>query len=132
VTDSATYGSETILLVEDDPLVRDLTQEILVARGYRVLAPKKPLEALALSEAYAGQIDLLLTDVVMPGLSGRELAAEVVEGRPQLRVLFMSGYADTAVVHNGFLGEGVFFLQKPFTPSLLAKKIREIFDEPAQ
>jgi two-component system, cell cycle sensor histidine kinase and response regulator CckA len=131
VTDSANCGSETILLVEDDPLVRELTQEILEGRGYRVLAPKKPLEAPALSAAYAGQIDLLLTDVVMPGLSGRELAAKVVKGRPQLRVLFMSGYPDTAVVHNGFLGEGAFFLQKPFTPSLLAKKIREIFDQPA-
>jgi len=130
--DVASRGSETILLVEDDPQVRELTQDILEARGYRVLTLEKPVDAPALSETYAGQIDLLLTDVMMPGLSGRELAAKVVQGRPQLRVLFMSGYADTAVVHGGFLEKGDFFLQKPFTPSLLAKKVREILDQPAQ
>jgi FixJ family two-component response regulator len=68
----------------------------------------------------------------MPGLSGSELAAKVVEGRPQIRVLFMSGYADTAVVHGGFLGKDAFFLQKPFTPSLLTKKVREVLDQPAR
>jgi PAS domain S-box-containing protein len=130
--DAARRGSETILLVEDDPQVRELTQEILEARGYRVLTLEKPVDAPALSEAYAEQIDLLLTDVMMPGLSGSELAAKVVEGRPQIRVLFMSGYADTAVVHGGFLGKDAFFLQKPFTPSLLTKKVREVLDQPAR
>ena len=129
-TAAANHGSETILLVEDDPQVRDLTQEILERWGYRVLTAREPLDAPAMSLAYAGHIDLLLTDVMMPGLSGSELAAIVLEGRPRLKVLFMSGYTDTAVIRNGVLGSDAFFLQKPFTPSSLTQKIREILDQP--
>jgi PAS domain S-box-containing protein len=122
-------GSETILLVEDDPQVRDLTREVLETRGYRVLVAEKPVAASSMSEGYAGKIDLLLTDVVMPGLSGNELAIQVLRQRPGIKVLFMSGYTDHAVIHSGPLENGVHFLQKPFTPSSLATKIREILDE---
>ena len=113
---AANHGNETILLVEEDTGVRDLTQEILQTWGYRVLTAKDPLDAPAMSLAYAGHIDLLLTDVMMPGLSGGELAAIVLQGRPRLKVLFMSGYTDTAVLRDGVLGTDAFFLQSPLHP----------------
>jgi CheY-like chemotaxis protein len=127
----STVGTETILLAEDDPQVRELAKEVLESSGYRVLMTEKSLDVPALCKAHAGAIDLLLTDVVMPGLSGSELAAEIVAQRPGIKVLFMSGYTDNAVLHHGVPGEEAFFLQKPFTPSKLTSLVREILDNQA-
>ena len=122
----STRGTETILLVEDDDQLRTLTQGILTRLGYRVLAASAPVEALRLSEEHRGKIHLLLTDVVMPGMSGRQLAEKIAEMRPATRALFMSGYTDEVIVHHGVLEPGVYFLQKPITPDSLARKLREV------
>jgi two-component system cell cycle sensor histidine kinase/response regulator CckA len=121
-------GSETILLVEDEREVRMLVEKLLRLQGYRVLAAADPTEAMAAVRDYKEPIDLLVTDVVLPGLSGRDLAQQILELRPGTPVLFVSGYMDEAVVRNGVLEPGVHFLQKPFTPAMLGKKIREILD----
>jgi CheY-like chemotaxis protein len=122
-------GSETILLVEDDAMVRELTFEVLQHNGYHVLQAPTPAIALEICNSHSGAIHLLLTDVVMPGMNGGEMARLVQQLRPEIRVLFMSGYTDNAVLHNGELRKGLEFLQKPFTPTGLGKKIREILDE---
>jgi PAS domain S-box-containing protein len=123
-------GSETVLLVEDEPELRTLAREILGAWGYTVLHSGDPAEALRLAERHEGPIHLLLTDVVMPGMSGRELADRLLSARSDLRVLFMSGYTDSAIVHHGVLDPGTPFLQKPFTPDALIRKVREVLDQP--
>ena len=125
-------GSETILLVEDDAMVRELTFEVLQHNGYHVLQAATPAIALEICNRHSGTIHLLLTDVVMPGMNGGEMARLVQQLRPDIRVLFMSGYTDNAVLHNGELRKGLEFLQKPFTPTGLGKKIREILDEKAK
>jgi nitrogen-specific signal transduction histidine kinase/CheY-like chemotaxis protein len=119
-------GSETILLVEDEELLRKPIREIMEMNGYHVLEAGNAEEALKLVERYHDPIDLLLTDVVMPGLNGRELAEQLLRLRPDLRVLFMSGYTNNMVVHHGILEEGLAFLEKPFTPESLAVKIRQV------
>jgi CheY-like chemotaxis protein len=119
-------GSETILLVEDEELLRKPIREILEMNGYHVLEAGNAEEALKLVERYGEAIDLLLTDVVMPGLNGRELADQLLVLQPNLRVLFMSGYTNNMVVHQGILEEGLAFLEKPFTPEALAVKIRQV------
>src|SRR5213080_4495423 len=119
-------GSETVLLVEDEAMVRTLARKALEAHGYRVLEAGAAPAALELSERHVGPINLLLTDVVMPGMSGRELAHRLLQGRGTLRVLFMSGYTDDAVLRHGVLEEGMAYLQKPFTPDKLARKVREV------
>jgi CheY-like chemotaxis protein len=122
-------GSETILLVEDEAGVRDLILEVLTARGYNVLEARSGAEALHICQQYAGPIHLLLTDVVMPGgMNGRELADRLTSLRPELKVLYMSGYTDEAIVHHGVLDRDTVFLQKPFTPNALERKTREILD----
>lgn len=121
-------GSETILLVEDDATVCSLVSRVLRLRGYRVLEASEGAEALQVSAKYSQAIDLLVADVVMPGLGGREVADLLVEARPSLKVLFLSGYADYAISHQGILAGTSAFLQKPFTPDALARKVREVLD----
>ncbi len=121
-------GTETILLVEDEEQVRNLVRAILVRNGYRVFDAKSGTEAIVISEKHGDKIDLLLTDVVMPGMNGRELADRLLGARPQMRVLFMSGYTGDVVVNRGVTDDGAAFLQKPITPELLAGKVREVLD----
>jgi CheY-like chemotaxis protein len=121
-------GSETILIVEDDELVRKLTSDVLKMFGYRVLTAANGAEAIAAYEATEQTIDLLLTDVVMPIMSGRELADRMAELFPDILILFMSGYTDNAVVHQGVLDADAHFIQKPFHTDALVKKIREVLD----
>ena len=126
-------GSETILLVEDEAAVRGLTLRCLQASGYTVLQAASAEEALPIAAAHAGRLDLLLTDVIMPGASGPELARRLLEKRPGTRVLYVSGYTDASMASPGALDDGAYFLQKPFTPESLARKVREVLDarEPA-
>jgi nitrogen-specific signal transduction histidine kinase len=119
-------GSETILVVEDQEEVRRLTRRILEARGYRVLVAASGPEALRLAEHEAGRIDLLVTDVVMPGMSGREVGLLLAPARPTMKVLYLSGYTDESIVHHGVLEPGVAFMQKPFNAEALARKVREV------
>jgi two-component system, cell cycle sensor histidine kinase and response regulator CckA len=121
-------GMETVLLVEDEDAVRDLVRDILQARGYIVLEARRGAEALRISEQHPAPIHLMLTDVVMPEMTGRELADQLAVLRPTIKVLYMSGYTDSAVVHHGVLDPGTVFLQKPFTSAVLASKVREILD----
>ena len=124
---AARGGRETILLVEDAAAVREATRQNLQRFGYTVI--EAPNGAAALDAARgAGQIDLLLTDVVMPGMSGRELAERLVETRPEIPALFMSGYTDDAIVRHGLLRPRIAYLQKPFSPDALARKVREVLD----
>ena len=126
-------GSETILLVEDEEAVRGLTRRCLESSGYTVLQASSAEEALPIAARHAGRLDLLLTDVIMPGASGPELARRLLELRPGTRVLYVSGYTDASMASQGALDNGAFFLQKPFTPETLARKVREVLDarEPA-
>jgi len=123
----APRGTETILVAEDADLIRQLTREILEVRGYKVIDAANGEEALRLCKAHAGTIHLMLTDVVMPGMTGRELVEEAVRLRSDMKVLFMSGYADEAS-KSGFLHPGLHFIEKPFTSNALALKIREVLD----
>ena len=121
-------GSEIILLVEDEDVVRGLAQKILEYSGYKVLAASRGEEAIRLAQEGTEPINLLLTDVVMPGISGKEVADRVLELLPGLKVVFMSGYTDEAIVHHGVLDANVEFIQKPFTPAALLKKVRAVLD----
>jgi signal transduction histidine kinase/ActR/RegA family two-component response regulator len=122
-------GSETILIAEDDEMVRSLVKETLRRHGYDVLDAASPVEAQKIAENHHGPIHLLITDVVMPKINGRDLAARLSKKRPRMKVLYMSGYTDGAVVNNGILRKEVAFLQKPFTPMALAEKVREVLEE---
>jgi PAS domain S-box-containing protein len=121
-------GTETILFVEDEQSVRELVSEYLSARGYRVIDAADGQQALEMASAHAGKIQLLITDVVMPRLSGRELAARLASTRPDLKVLYISGYTDDSVFRHGVLQGGMDFLQKPFNLKALAAKIREVLE----
>ena len=125
-------GSETILLVEDEEGVRDLAKRILESKGYEVIMAASPTEATQVFEQHKEPIHLLLTDVVMPTMSGRQLAEHVAFLRPGMKVLYMSGYTDNVMVPHGILEEGTQFLQKPFTPDSLIRKVREALDAPQQ
>jgi len=119
-------GSETILLVEDEESVRQLVRETLEARGYTVREAQNGEEGLQLAQEHEGPLDLVITDVVMPGISGRELTKRLSEARPETKVLYLSGYAEDAIVHEGVLEPGTAFLQKPFTLQTLSRKVREV------
>ncbi|HEX8843744.1 MAG TPA: PAS domain S-box protein [Pyrinomonadaceae bacterium] len=121
-------GTETILLVEDEEMVRDIASQALEQSGYRVLVASDTLHALELCREHAERIDLMLTDVVMPQMSGRVLAERVAPLRPEMRVLYMSGYTDDHIVHHGVLEEGMNFIEKPFTADQLARKVREVLN----
>ncbi|RJO63770.1 MAG: PAS domain S-box protein [Myxococcales bacterium] len=123
-------GKETILVVEDDDIVRELNVRTLKRLGYRILSAADGPSALALVHRHSGVIQLLLTDVVMPEMNGRELAAELVKLRPDIRVLYTSGYADNVITRHGGLGEDVHFLHKPYTPGILAGAVRAALEAP--
>lgn len=130
VASASLGGSETILLVEDDDQVRAVVRGMLRRAGYHVLEAPNGGEALLICEKHHGAIDLLLSDMVLPHMSGRELAERVAPLRPDMKLLFMSGYTDDPVVRDGVLNASVAFLQKPFTPDALARKIREVLGPP--
>ena len=123
----ATRGNETVLVVEDQKDVRLLVAKSLNAYGYRVLTTANAEEALACAQAHDGRIYLLLTDVVMPGMDGRELAARMAKLQPEIRVLYMSGYPESVIAHKGVLDPGIDYIQKPFTPDALAARVRVMF-----
>jgi PAS domain S-box-containing protein len=125
-------GTETILLVEDDPALREMASDLLTRLGYKILAAANGVEALNVKQQRnVGHIDLLFTDVVMPHMSGKELADRVRMLYPHTRILFTTAYTENAAIHQGALDKGVALLQKPYTPSVLAKKLRELLDQPA-
>jgi two-component system, cell cycle sensor histidine kinase and response regulator CckA len=124
----ATRGWETVLLVEDEEVVRNMVRDILTSHGYRVLEAQHGGEALELALQHPGRIDLLLTDVIMPQMGGRQLARRLASARPLLRVLYMSGYTDDSIVEQGVLEPGTSFLPKPFTVRELVRKLREVLE----
>jgi len=123
-------GSETILLVEDEDEVRALAREVLEQSGYTVLAASGPAEALGIVERHADPIHLILTDVVMPHMSGPQLVKDIAPLRPGIKVLYMSGYTADAIAQHGILDPGTSLLQKPFVAHALARKVREVLDTP--
>ena len=122
-------GTETILVAEDDDILRPLARALLTNFGYTVLEAANADAAIAHARAHKGPIHLLLSDVVMPGASGRDLAHRLAESRPDTKVLYVSGYTDDAIVHHGMLEPGLHYLQKPFTPDALARKVRDVLDK---
>ncbi|MDX2511731.1 MAG: response regulator [Desulfobacterales bacterium] len=122
-------GSETVLIVEDDSSLRKLAQKALQQHGYRVLEAENGEDALRVSGEHEGPIDLMLTDVVMPEMSGKETAERLQPLYPQMKVIYMSGYTDNAIVHHGVLQPGLNFIEKPFSPKGLARKVREVLDQ---
>lgn len=126
--ETARRGAETILLVEDESSILKLTTILLTRQGYKVLAANGPGEAMRLASGYPGVIDLLMTDVVMPGMNGRDLAKSLQTQFPQLKCLYMSGYTADVIATHGILDSGMHFIQKPFTLTLLAAKVRELLD----
>jgi CheY-like chemotaxis protein len=124
----AARGHETILLVEDEPAILKMTTRLLESQGYTVVAASTPGEAIRLAREHAGEIRLLMTDVVMPEMNGRDLAKNLLSLYPQLKRLFMSGYTANVIAHQGVLDEGVYFIQKPFSIQDLAAQVREALD----
>ena len=129
---SPLFGCETVLLVEDEDVVRELVREILEGNGYRVLEARHGEEAATLCRGHDGRIDLLLTDVVMPKLGGLELAERVARERPGVRILFMSGYTDVLFDEDGALPPGAGFIQKPFSAATLVQAVRVLLDAPLE
>jgi CheY-like chemotaxis protein len=122
-------GKETILLVEDEPSILRMTRIMLERMGYTILAAGTPGEAIALAREHAGEIHMLMTDVVMPEMNGRDLAKNLLSLYPDLKRLFMSGYTANVIAHHGVLDEGVQFIHKPFSKQDLAIKVRKVLDE---
>jgi CheY-like chemotaxis protein len=121
-------GSETILLVEVEDSVREPVRQVLQRIGYTILEARQGDEALKICKHHEGEISLLVTDVVMPRMSGRELAAKILPMHPKMKVMYLSGYTDDPGVRHGFTESMTAFLQKPFTPDALARKVREVLD----
>jgi CheY-like chemotaxis protein len=128
---AAAPGHETVLLVEDETAVRKLVSEVLRSAGYHVLSADDGGTALYLAQGYGEPIHLLLTDVIMPKVGGSAVASQLARTRPGLRILYMSGFTEDAVVRNGILNDSVAFLQKPFSPSQLLSLVRKLLDAPA-
>jgi CheY-like chemotaxis protein len=128
----ALRGSETILLVEDEPAMLKMTAVILKRHGYTVLAADTPGEAIRLAREHSGTINLLITDVVMPEMNGRDLARNLLSLYPDIKRLFMSGYTADVIAHHGVLEQGVDFIQKPFSREVLAARVREMLDSELQ
>jgi len=126
VADTARGGTETILLVEDEESVRQLVRDTLVSKGYRVLEAEGGEDGLAAAASHSGNIDLIITDVVMPGMGGRELVKQLVSARPGTKVLYLSGYTEDAISSDGSIESGTSFLQKPFSLQHLSRKVREV------
>jgi len=124
-------GWETILLVEDEGSLRAIAREILEEHGYRVIEAAGPNEAIEIAHSHPEPIHLLVTDVVMPGMNGRALAESLVAARPELRVLYMSGYTDDVIAHSGVLESGTLLLEKPFTMLALLGRVRAALGEGA-
>ncbi|MBF0111944.1 MAG: dephospho-CoA kinase [Desulfamplus sp.] len=120
---------ETILVVDDESTILDIAKEILESYGYKVLTAVAPMEAIQISKEYDGEIHLLISDVIMPQMNGRELADRVIVSRPSIKLLFMSGYTASVIAHRGVLDDGVQFIQKPFSMNALTIKVREILDQ---
>ena len=121
-------GSETILVIEDETAVRALVARILRSRGYTPIEASSGAEALRLLGSYGGPLDAVLTDVIMPEMSGPEAVRRIVRDRPDVRVIYMSGYTHDEVLHHGITQDEAMFLQKPMTPAALAAKVREALD----
>lgn len=128
--DAIAKGSETILLVEDEEAILRLSKIVLERFGYNVLAADTPKKALAIAESLEEPLHLLLTDVVMPEMNGKELTRKIEKMKSDIRVLYMSGYTGDVIMHQGILEEDVNFLQKPFSVNSLAAKVREVLDQP--
>jgi CheY-like chemotaxis protein len=122
----STRGIGTVLLVEDNELVRKIARQVLQQHGFRLLEAVNGQDALRQYERHAGPLDLLLTDVIMPGINGRELADRLCVQCPKLKVLFMTGYTDDAILRHGGLEPGTALLEKPFTPEILLRKVQEV------
>jgi PAS domain S-box-containing protein len=125
---AVTSGAETVLLVEDEPALRDLIKYALTGHGFTVLDVPTPADALTLSRAHTSPLHLLLTDVIMPGMDGPALAKQLLKERPDIKVLYMSGYATNFIMHDGVVDPGTNFLEKPFHPRTLLNKVREVLD----
>ena len=122
-------GGETVLLVDDEPQVREVMSHLLRGQGYRVIEASNGHEALRLSQEPGIELDLLLTDIAMPLMGGKELADRLTQMHPRTKVLYTSGYTDDAIVQHGVLEPGTEFVQKPFTRAVLARKVREVLDK---
>jgi len=125
-------GSETVLLVENAESVRNLAKELLKSSGYAVLEAESGREALRIASSFSGPIHLLLTDVIMPGMGGKQLAEQLTSLRPATRVLYMSGYSNDGIVQSGILESGALLVEKPFTREILLRKVRQVLDEVPQ
>jgi CheY-like chemotaxis protein len=126
---ASTTGSETVLVVEDDPSILLLCHKILTDCGYTVTTESDPLKAIEYATRRNTGIDLLLTDIIMPNMNGKELQLAIEKFHPAIKILFMSGYTSDIIAHQGILAEGVHFLQKPFSKEQLAHKVREVLDQ---